>query len=138
MTMEAKKEAIKTKNACFKCLKKGHLVKVCRERTVCTQCNGSHYQVMCPNDVRAVGGTAKSGVSTTNKDEKHRQRCNFSSKQLKPTFTWTDSTVLHVRVLHVLHVDSTCSSSRKQWNMQRSKAIVRRWEPAELCKDCCG
>jgi hypothetical protein len=65
MTMEAKKEAIKTKNACFKCLKRGHLAKVCRGRIVCTQCEGSHHQVMCPNDAGAAGGSEKSGVSTT-------------------------------------------------------------------------
>ena len=45
-SMEEKREFIKTKKLCFKCLKAGHLASDCKSVISCKTCNGKHATVM--------------------------------------------------------------------------------------------
>lgn len=49
MTIDGKKEKIKTVNACFKCLKIGHSVAKCKTYIKCLICQKPHATIMCPS-----------------------------------------------------------------------------------------
>lgn len=49
MTLEVKKNIIKSKNACFVCLKKGHRSNQCKSKHRCLICKHRHFVILCPD-----------------------------------------------------------------------------------------
>jgi len=52
MTFNEKKEAVKSKRACFNCMKVGHGSKACKGVVKCTGCGKRHYRIMCPDHTK--------------------------------------------------------------------------------------
>lgn len=47
MSLELKREKLKSKRCCFTCTRHGHTSKECWSKFQCTNCNGKHVTVMC-------------------------------------------------------------------------------------------
>ena len=52
LSLELRKEVVRKKGVCFKCLKSGHRAKFCKESPKCTTCNKDHVLVMCPGSMK--------------------------------------------------------------------------------------
>ncbi|XP_043480433.1 uncharacterized protein LOC122510087 [Leptopilina heterotoma] len=49
LDLNKKREIVKKENACFYCLKKGHISRTCRIRIKCEWCSCRHVLLMCPS-----------------------------------------------------------------------------------------
>jgi len=52
LTLDERKEIVKRENACFNCLKRGHVSQKCKIKTKCDWCSRRHVLVMCPGIFR--------------------------------------------------------------------------------------
>jgi len=52
LTLDERKEIVKRENACFNCLKRGHVSQKCKIKTKCDWCSRRHVLLMCPGIFR--------------------------------------------------------------------------------------
>ena len=62
LTLNERKDVVKRENACFYCLKRGHIAKKCRVRIKCEWCSRRHSLLMCPTVSSKEGTSANEKV----------------------------------------------------------------------------
>ena len=57
MTGDERKQLVQLKGACFKCLSRGHIVKLCRRKLGCSKenCRGTNHTLLHREEIKDVG-----------------------------------------------------------------------------------
>ena len=82
MTVDERKQLVQQKGACFKCLLRGHLIKMCKRKSGCSKenCRGTHHTLLHRDEVKEFAGSQAENEIPEESCEKSEYKENSTTK----------------------------------------------------------
>ena len=82
MTVDERKQLVQQKGACFKCLLRGHLMKMCRRKSGCSKenCRGTHHTLLHRDEIKEFAGSQAENEIPEASSERSEYKENSTTK----------------------------------------------------------
>ena len=107
-------EILHNQKRCFRCFKKGHMLKSCYSKKRCSQCNGKHHSALCKSagiDRHKPSGTVPTEENTSKRNpEKEDSPVQEGSTLVGSTHTSQDTILLQSVLVDVAAGSRSCQA----------------------------